>query len=79
MLKIKFEKPQKRPKAGLRLSTSFDQNNMGPSQKGSFWPYLSPVELDLKFKKIDLPYRRIIDKTLFLMIIIIKKVNLCLV
>ena len=34
MLKINFEKPQKRPKAGLRLSTSFDQNNMVSSQKG---------------------------------------------
>ena len=51
MLKIKFENPQKGTKEGLRFWTSFDQNNMGPSQKGSFRPYLPPVELDLKFKK----------------------------
>ena len=32
------------------LTTSFDPNDMGPRQGGSFWSHLSPVQLDSKSK-----------------------------
>ena len=31
-------------------------NEAGPSLRGSFWSYVPPVKVILRFKKIDLPY-----------------------
>ena len=42
-----------------RLLTSFDPNDMGPSQKGSFWSHRTPVELESKLKKKNLFYAKL--------------------
>ena len=39
----------------LRGSSRLEPNEVGPSLRGSFWSYVSPVRPFLKSKKIDSP------------------------
>ena len=56
VVKMLFQLPEKRAHVGPRGSSRLEPNEVGPSLRGSFWSYVSPVRPFLKSKKIDSPY-----------------------
>ena len=56
MVKMLFELPGNWAHVGPRGSSRLEPNEAGPSLRGSFWSYVPPVKVILRFKKIDLPY-----------------------
>ena len=56
VVKMQFQLPENRAHVGPRGSSRLEPNEVGPSLRGSFWSYVSPVRFILKSKKIDSPY-----------------------
>ena len=56
VVKMLFALPEIWAHVGPRGSSRLEPNEVGPSLRGSFWSYLSPVRFILKSKKIDSPY-----------------------
>ena len=54
VVKMLFELPGNWAHVGPRGSSRLEPNEAGPSLRGSFWSYLTPVNFFLKSKKIDL-------------------------
>ena len=61
VVKMLFQLPENRAHVGPRGSSRLEPNEVGPSLRGSFLSYLSPIQFILKSKKIDSPYCRIVS------------------
>ena len=55
VVKMLFALPEIWAHVGPRGSSRLEPNEAGPSLRGSFWSYLTPVNFFLRSKKIDLP------------------------
>ena len=55
MVKMLFALPEIWAHVGPRGSSRLEPNEAGPSLRGSFWSYLTPVKFFPKSEKIDLP------------------------
>ena len=55
VVKMLFALPEIWAHVGPRGSSRLEPNEAGPSLRGSFWSYLTPVKVIWRSKKIDLP------------------------